>query len=398
MSILPDYGVAQQYDAGGHKLLRCEDCSRWFHQLAVHLGAKHGSTVAEYLDRHPGAPTITPFASERVSKAQARRRGGGRRGPSTPPPPPPPPSDPNVLDFEHVRIRIKKSEDLDPASVQHVPAVDPNFIPDVELLKSIAVSVESDSPIHLWGQSGIGKTLSVTQMYAMLGRPIRRITCRGDMRSKDFVGSKEVVIDEETNEAVTYFEYGVLPLCMKNGWGLLIDEIDAAPPHIAFALQEVLEKGVGPRRMVITDNNGELIEAHPDFRIFAGSNTSGRGDETGSFVGTNIQNAALMDRFLMVERVEYPNEHREMRIIRAQSDVGSEVAYKIRKFADKIREGYAGEMCSSTVSTRRAVSWAKLSRMMGLKKSYIVSIANRLDEDDRVFFNSVVQRELGFSI
>ena len=57
---------------------------------------------------------------------------------------------------------------------------------------------------------------------------------------------------------------------MRNGWWLLLDELNLAPPDVLEALNRVLDDN---RELFIAET-GEIIKAHPRFQLFAAQNVS----------------------------------------------------------------------------------------------------------------------------
>lgn len=161
--------------------------------------------------------------------------------------------------------------------------------------------------VWLVGETGAGKTHSIFDISARLGRNVIRFQGKRDATTDDFVGGFGV--DEKNGASVSVFQYGALPLAMKNGDILNIDEITALPAEVLFELQAVLEG----KPLVLTKNRGEVIHAAPGFCIVAADNTLGLG-EAAEYVGTNVMNEAFRDRFYFVHYDYMPEKHEKAAI------------------------------------------------------------------------------------
>lgn len=292
---------------------------------------------------------------------------------------------------------------LDERSRFFVPKWNENIEMDRTISRVIALGEKLDAPILLVGPTGCGKTSHITNMANFLGRPCRRINMFGDIRTGDLIGEKTVEIDPATGQSVVVWRDGVITDCKRNGYWLIIDEIDAMPPGIAFVLQSLLEPG---HPLTLAANGGELVEQEtpgPGLRIFATANTLGFGDSSGIYTGTNVLNAAFLDRFL-VAKVDYLPAEEEAALLAPK--VG-EWGKKLVEFARLIRAGAAKGETTATVSTRRLVSWVTVAAQFSdkplsasndardaLREAYGLVVRDKLSDEDRQYFDGVCRRVL----
>jgi cobaltochelatase CobS len=275
-----------------------------------------------------------------------------------------------------------------------VPEHDANYrFWNKDALEATATAIELDLNLLLVGPTGCGKTSMVEELGALCNAPVKRVNLDGDVRSSDFLGQMMIVVDEDSGQTVTEWVDGVLPQAMRNGWWLILDEMDAAPAPILMTLQAVLESG---HRLTLKENGGETIKAHPRFRIIATANTLGRGDESGLYVGTNVLNEATLDRFGIVVEYGYAPVHQEAAIVRAKTGIDAATAKSMCSVAKKIRDGRENDECTCTFSTRRILNWATLALKLGDNaKAAKFSVLQRLGSDDREYVGGVMQRVMG---
>jgi len=179
------------------------------------------------------------------------------------------------------------------AMESRVPAVkakqamkDGNRHPSAYLIEPI---VQACIPLWLVGATGTGKSHETEALAARVGRTYHRIQGTGDMSVDDLLGGFSA------KNGTTQFEHGPLPLAMKEGAVLNIDEITVIPSEVLFELQAVLEG----KPLVIKKNRGEVVTAAPGFCVIACDNTVGLA-ESPEYIGTKPMNEAFRDRFLFV--------------------------------------------------------------------------------------------------
>lgn len=387
-------------DKNGNEKVQCLACkergeTQFFHRLDVHLTSKHeGMTVKRYNQRWPDAPTISELAR---SRAIAPPKDATDEATATP-------KASEDFKFKNgIKLRKRDLTELSARDRTFIPAHDPDWelgADEMEKWELLAAAIYAGDNVLDVGPTGCGKSTSILELAAVLDQPVQRVNMDGDIRVADFVGEKVVDIDEATSQSVVTWRDGILPDAMRNGHWLLVDEVDAAPPQILFVLQAVLERSSsGARRLVLKSNHGEVIEAHPNFRIFATSNTLGRGDDTGLYAGTNVLNEAFLDRFGVVLESTYPNEETEIKIMINKGGVTKDVASRMRQVAVRIREALSKEECHCTFSTRRLIAWAEKSKLLkDPRKAAAVTVLNKLPKDDRKFVGDIIQRFMGGGI
>lgn len=163
--------------------------------------------------------------------------------------------------------------------------------------------IREGRPVWMYGPTGSGKSHSSKDIPRRLGRPWLRVQGSDDSTVDDLVGGP-VVRDRNT-----YFEYGPLPLMMKAGGVLIVDEVTLYPQEILMELQAVLEG----EPLVLKRNKGEVVFPKPGFTIVVTDNSLGLGEAI-EYVGTQVMNEAFRDRFYFV-RYDYMPESQERRAV-----------------------------------------------------------------------------------
>lgn len=423
----------EKVDSNGKEKAQCKLCGKWYHRIDLHLEKKHTDvSEAEYKTRFPSSPMLSDeairiasrsalSASDLATKAAAKtgrekekawskgsERITGKRADFIVVDDPAaagdafvvekvaPKSKPVVKDgsFKMGPISLKMRKDLDKHSLPFVPEHDEHWHmgdAEKERWEAMALAIAARDNTLIVGPTGCGKSASVIELAAVLNQPLRRVNVHGDVRASDFLGDKTVDVDTKSNQAIVSWVDGILPEAMRLGWWLLIDEIDAMPPNIAFVLQAVLDT-----RTLTIPATKETLKAHPEFRIFATANTLGRGDETGLYTGTNVLNEAFLDRFGVVLQADYPDADVEADILYRRTNINKEDAAKMVDLARSVRKAAEAETCYCTLGTRRLISWAGKAVALGsVPKAAKIAILNRLNPDDSKFVGGLVQRFWG---
>lgn len=234
----------------------------------------------------------------------------------------------------------------------------------------LAARVNNNSMIYITGPAGCGKSELVRTLAQHVGQEFIRINFVSGIGESQLVG-KYIVKD-----GATIFNYGLVPLAMKNGWWLLLDEIDYAEPEHLAILQPILEGGA----LTMVQNEGEKITPHPNFRLFATGNTKGRGDTSQSYVGTNFLNASFMDRFTVFE-MDY--SEREEDIATYETEDAVLAAKLVQVFGLFRKSADDGQIQNAVFSTRRLVQVCKALYMGDtLKEAFEYEIFSRYDKEE----------------
>lgn len=319
-------------------------------------------------------------------------------------------SAPAALSSSGKPIEITTMEGHDEEAVPYLADIDPNYVFNIGLVKTVIMGLELNKPVYLWGYHGTGKTTVFEQVCARTHRPFMRVQHTANTEESHILGqflvrNREVVeeeIDGSGNKhevarvkMVTDYELGPLPMAMLYGFVYCADEYDFAPPQVSSVYQPVLEG----KPLVIKEAPPEfrVIRPHPNFRFVATGNTNGVGDETGLYQGTFIGNAANYSRFSITEEVEYMDPLIEESVLVSQTGIDKPSAKKIIKFAKEVREQFKDGKIGMTVSPRELITAAELgigfhgNWRRGLQLAFI----NRLSRVDKAAVEEFGQRIFG---
>ena len=269
----------------------------------------------------------------------------------------------------------------------HVPQKDPKYVPfgnftDVKkILRSGAFF-----PCFITGMSGNGKTVSVEQACAQLGRELIRVNITIETDEDDLIGGFR--LDDPNDNTVTVWQDGPVIQALKRGAVLLLDEVDLASNKI-MCLQSILEgKGIYIKK------TGEFVPMTPGFNIVATANTKGQGCESGKFIGTNVLNEAFLERFALTFEQQYPTITVEQKILanvfvddkKDYTDDMKDFAAKLCKWANKIRSANKRGFQDEVISTRRLVHIVNAYKVWGDRTKAVKMCLNRFDEETKTSF------------
>ena len=269
-----------------------------------------------------------------------------------------------------------------------IPSLDPTYVTP-EFIPHLKMSL-NDGPVLLIGPTGSGKSLAVQQLAALHHRPFLRVNLSGETSVTDLLGSWRI-----QGREMNYMD-GPVTLAVKAGAWLCLDELDAAQPSVLFALQSLLE-GSGT---LFNPDLARWIVPHPDFRLAATANTTGRGDDSGLYSGTNVLNEAFLDRFGSVFLVGYLETSSELEVVRKKvKGIDRALLERMGKVAADLRSALVDGVIYSSFSTRKLIAWAGKTVQIGdVHQAAQYTILNKLSDDDRRVVNEVLQRHLGGSI
>ena len=263
-----------------------------------------------------------------------------------------------------------------------MPAVEQNLIPekDDSFVKfgnynDIRKIIQSKLfyPTFITGLSGNGKTFSVEQACAQLGRELIRVNITIETDEDDLIGGFRLV------DGSTVWHNGPVVEALERGAILLLDEIDLASNKI-LCLQSILEgKGVFLKKI------GRWIDPASGFNVIATANTKGKGSDDGRFIGTNVLNEAFLERFPVTFEQEYPTVAIETRILGKICD-DADFCKRLSDWADIIRKTFYDGGVDEIISTRRLVHIVKAYSIFNDKEKAISVCVNRFDDDTKQAF------------
>jgi len=233
-------------------------------------------------------------------------------------------------------------------------------------------------PTFITGLSGNGKTFSVEQACAQLGRELIRVNITIETDEDDLIGGFRLI------DGATVWHNGPVVEALQRGAILLLDEIDLASNKI-LCLQSILEgKGVFLKKI------GKFINPTKGFNVIATANTKGKGSDDGRFIGTNVLNEAFLERFPVTFEQEYPTPATEQKILEGIAlDLGveeREFCKRLVDWADIIRKTFYDGGIEEVISTRRLVHIIRAYSIFGDKAKAIQVCVNRFDDETKQAF------------
>ena len=310
-----------------------------------------------------------------------------------------------VNDKDYVRLFISGDVSRIPLKIVRKVAPERRQVKDA-LRVGFSVEAMGDGSYYGFTLSGDGRfllgdftvthnTQLILNVADQLNWPLTRIDCDSHMTRSSLIGAP-IVRNKEI-----IFQYGALPVAMKQGHILLLNEYDTINPMVANILKPVLDRRP---TLVILENGGEVIHAHPDFRVVATANTWARGDDSGAFVNTHIQSMADLRRFGAFIRMDFldPKIEAQMLIDTFGKDekgalkLEEEEATDLVKVATKIREAHNARKITRTFSPAEMINWAyTYLELTSVYEAARLTFLNSYSPDEQVAVSAMIEEVWG---
>jgi cobaltochelatase CobS len=278
---------------------------------------------------------------------------------------------------------------------EHVPDLDDTYHFDPQTTLAIIAGFAFNRRVMIQGYHGTGKSTHIEQVAARLNWPCIRVNLDSHVSRIDLVGKDAIVLKE--GQQVTEFREGLLPWALQHPTALVFDEYDAGRPDVMFVIQRVLEV---EGKLTLLDQN-RVIRPHAGFRLFSTANTVGLGDTTGLYHGTPPINQGKMDRWNIVETLNYLEVEEEMRIVTAKvpellGEDGQKTCGQMVALAEMTRHAFMKGDISTVMSPRTVITWAQNTQIFGdLGMAFRFTFLNKCDESERPLVAEYYQRCFG---
>lgn len=174
------------------------------------------------------------------------------------------------------------------------PKIDVPEAEDIPQFMKVLDDLAAGNNVFLVGSAGTGKTtLAEKVAYALAGRH------ENDGKEPPFVvincNQWTSPIDLKGGQTIEGYHEGGLIRAWRDGKILILDEMPKLDANTAGILNDALAKSAKDGSIIFNGKN-EAIKKHPMFGCVATGNVLGK-SLSSNYVGNNVQDASLLDRF-----------------------------------------------------------------------------------------------------
>ncbi|CAK7356901.1 unnamed protein product [Dovyalis caffra] len=275
-----------------------------------------------------------------------------------------------------------------------------DFLKSYVLTKSVKKQLENVAravfikryPVLLQGPTSSGKTSLVQYLAARTGHEFVRINNHEHTDLQEYLGS---YISDAQGKLV--FQEGVLVKAVRNGYWIVLDELNLAPSDVLEALNRLLDDN----RELFVPELRETVRAHPNFMLFATQNPPT------FYGGRKMLSRAFRNRFVEVHVDEIPDDELSTIIEKRCKIPGSraKLMVEVMKELQLHRQSskvFAGK--HGFITPRDLFRWANRLRAFGDSKEVMAEhgyylLADRLrDGRERQVVQEVLERGLRVKI
>ncbi|XP_028795373.1 midasin [Neltuma alba] len=185
-------------------------------------------------------------------------------------------------------------------------------------------------PVLLQGPTSSGKTSLVRYLAALTGHEFVRINNHEHTDLQEYLGS---YITDASGKLV--FTEGVLVKAVRNGYWIVLDELNLAPSDVLEALNRLLDDN----RELFVPELQVTIKAHPNFMLFATQNPPIL------YAGRKMLSRAFRNRFIEIHVGEIPDDELSV-ILEQRCEIPQSYARKMVEVMKELRRCRQGSRFS----------------------------------------------------
>lgn len=267
---------------------------------------------------------------------------------------------------------IKSEYDDDPIAQELYKTV-PEFYKDIDLSLYnhllVGIANAEIKTAMFFGESGTGKSTIARAIFNTIGLPYAVLNCSVNIEESDIVGTMIPNPHKASADDPEFvWKDGILTTAARNGYGIVIEEINFARPGVLGLLNSLLDDA-----HTLYLPNGESVIAHPNFRMIATGNLG--------YEGTNRLNAALVNRFNIIHTFDTMTETETLAAVEKRTGFTNRAQLKKLYAACSVLRKYIKDQnLTGTVSLRQILN--------------LVSCGKYYDRMDNAFVDIVLQGAL----
>ncbi|KIW15707.1 hypothetical protein PV08_05757 [Exophiala spinifera] len=204
-------------------------------------------------------------------------------------------------------------------------------------------------PILLQGPTSAGKTSMVEYLSKLSGNKFVRINNHEHTDLQEYLGSYVSDADGKLQ-----YREGVLVNALRQGYWIVLDELNLAPSDVLEALNRLLDDN---RELLIPESQ-EIVRPHPNFMLFATQNPAGL------YGGRKRLSRAFRNRFLELHFDDIPEDELEI-ILRERAQIPpsfcAEIVAVYKKLSLQRQSSRLFEQRNSFATLRDLFRWTSRS-------------------------------------
>jgi hypothetical protein len=170
--------------------------------------------------------------------------------------------------------------------------------------RKAALAVRHGIPCMLEGETATAKTTAILWLAMMARQNATRVNLSGHTDTGELVGRFIPSTQSGEHHPAWEFSEGYIPRALRNGWCVILDEVNLAEPQVLERLNPVLEL---PPTLVLSEHDGRRFGGGGDvpisenFRLFGTMNPS-------EYAGRATLSPAFRDRWGIWGHIGKPSE------------------------------------------------------------------------------------------